>query len=42
MHLAFAEKWGLVIQTTNIGTQKIDDTTFKTYGMVVAVLLVTN
>ena len=36
MHPAFTERLGFVVQTTNIGAQKIDGTTFKTYGMVVA------
>ena len=36
MHPAFAEKLGLVVQTTNVGAQKINSTTLKTYGMVVA------
>ena len=36
MHLTFAEKLGLVIQITNIGTQKINGTIFETYKMVVA------
>ena len=42
MHLAFAERLGLVVQTTNVGAQKIDGTTFDTYGMVVAVFSVTD
>ena len=36
MHPAFVEKLGLVVQTTNVGVQKIDGTTLETYGMVVA------
>ena len=35
MHSAFAKRLGLVVQTTNVGAQKIDGTTFETYGMVV-------
>ena len=35
MHLAFSEKLGLVVQSTNIGTQKIGNTTFETYKIVV-------
>ena len=42
IYWAFAERLGLVVQTTNIGTQKINGTTFETYGMVVAVFSVTN
>ena len=36
MHPAFAERLGLVMQTTNVSAQKIDGTTFETYEMVVA------
>ena len=42
IHPAFAEKLGLVERATNVGAQKIDGTTFETYGMVVAVFLVTD
>ena len=42
IHPAFAERLGFVIQTTNISTQKIDGTTFETYGMVVAAFLMTD
>ena len=42
MHLAFAERLRLVMQTTNIGTQKIDETTLETYGMVVAAFSMTD
>ena len=42
MHPAFAEKLGLVVQTTNVGAQKIDATTLETYGMVVAAFSVTD
>ena len=42
MHPAFAEKLDLLVQTTNVGAQKIDGTTFETYGMVVADFLVTD
>ena len=37
---AFAKRLGLVVQTTNIGAQKIDGTTFETYKMVVAIFSV--
>ena len=37
---AFAKRLGLVVQTTNIGTQKIDGTTFETYEMVIVAFLV--
>ena len=33
MHLAFVEKLGFVVQTTNVDAQKIDGITFETYGM---------
>ena len=42
MHLAFAERLGLVVRTTNVGVQKIDSTTLETYGMVVAAFSVTD
>ena len=42
MHPAFAEKLGLVVQTINVGAQKIDGTTLETYKMVVAAFSVTN
>ena len=42
IHPAFAERLGLVMQTTNVGAQKIDGTTFETYGMVVAAFSVTD
>ena len=42
IHPTFAEKLGLVVQTTNIGAQKIDGTTLETYGMVVAAFSVTD
>ena len=42
MHLAFAERLGFVVRTTNVGAQKIDGTTFETYGMVVATFSVTD
>ena len=35
MHPAFAERLGLVVQTTNVGAQKINGTTLETYIMVV-------
>ena len=42
MHLAFIERLGLVVRTTNVGAQKIDGTTFETYGMMVAAFSVTD
>ena len=42
MHLAFVKRLGLVIQTINVGAQKINGTTFETYRMVVAAFLVTD
>ena len=39
---AFAKKLGLVVQTTNVGTQKIDDTTLETYWIMVTAFLVTD
>ena len=42
MHPAFAERLGLVVQTTNIGTQKIDGTAFEIYEMVVAAFSTTD
>ena len=38
----FAERLGLVVQTINVGAQKINGITLKTYGMVVAAFLVTD
>ena len=42
MHPAFAERLSLVVQATNVGTQKIDSTIFETYGIVIAVFSVTD
>ena len=42
MHLAFAERLSFMMQATNISAQKIDGTTFETYGMVVAAFSVTD
>ena len=42
MHPVFVKELGLVVQTTNISTQKIDGTTLETYGMVVAAFSVTD
>ena len=42
MYLAFAERLGLVVQTTNVGAQKIDGTILETYGMVVAAFSITD
>ena len=36
LHLAFSKKLGFPMRLTDIGTQKIDDTTLETYEMVVA------
>ena len=41
-HPAFAEKLGFVVRATNVGAQKIDGTTFETYGMVVTAFSMTN
>ena len=35
MNLAFAQKLGLDIRKTNVGAQKIDGSTFETFGMVI-------
>ena len=42
MYLTFVEKLGLVVQTTNVGTQKIDDTILETYKIVVAAFSMTD
>ena len=42
VHSAFAKELGLPIRPTDVGAQKIDGTTLKTYGIVVVVLLVEN
>ena len=42
MHPAFIENLGLVVQTTNVGAQKIDGTTLETYRMVVAAFSMTD
>ena len=42
IHPTFAKKLGLVIQTTNVGAQKIDGITLETYGMMVATFPVTD
>ncbi len=36
MSQAFAQQLGLIICKTNVGAQKIDDTTLETYGIVVS------
>ena len=36
MTLGFALKLGLKVRSTNVETQKINDSTFKTFGMVLA------
>ena len=42
MHPAFVERLGLVVQTTNVGAQKIDSTTLEIYRMLVAAFSVTD
>ena len=42
IHPAFARRLGLVVQTTNVGAPKIDDTTFEIYRMVLIAFLVTD
>ena len=42
MHPTFAERLGIVVQTTNVSAQKIDGTTLETYGMVVAAFSITD
>ena len=42
MYPTFIKKLGLVIKSINISIQKIDDTIFKTYKIVVAVFSVIN
>lgn len=36
IHPIFTKKLGFMMQTTNIGTQKINSTTFETYKIVIA------
>ena len=40
IHLAFAETLVFVVQSTNFGTQKINNTILKTYEIIIAVFLV--
>ena len=40
IHPTFVKELGLPIRPTDVGAQKIDDTTLDTYGMVVAAFLV--
>ncbi len=42
MSQAFAHQLGLTIRKTNIGAQKIDDTTLETYGIVVSTFFVSD
>ena len=42
IHPVFIERLGLVIQTINVGAQKIHSTISETYRMVVAAFLVTD
>ena len=42
MYPTFAKKLGFAVQTTKVGTHKIDGTTFETYGMVIAAFSVTD
>ncbi len=37
---AFTYQWGFKTQKTNVGAQKINDTTLETYGMVVSTFFV--
>ena len=40
MHLIFAKRLSFVMQFTNIGTSKIDHSTFKIYGITVIAFIV--
>ena len=42
IHPTFVEKLGFMVQTTNIGTQKINSTILETYKMVIAAFLMTD
>ena len=42
MHPAFVERLGLVVQTTNVGAQKINGTTLEIYEIVVAAFSMTD
>lgn len=42
MYLIFAKKLGLTIGSTNISIEKIDDTNFEIYGIIVASYLITD
>ena len=42
IHPAFAERLGLMMQATNVGTQKINGITLETYEIMVAVFSVTD
>ena len=42
MHPAFAKRLGFVVRATNVGAQKINGTTFETYGIVIAAFSVTD
>ena len=42
MYLVFAKRLGLTIRATNVGAQKINGTTFETYGILVAAFSVIN
>ena len=42
IHLIFIEKFGFLMQTTNVGAQKINGITLETFEIVVAAFLVTN
>ena len=42
IHLAFVERLGLVVQSTNLGTQKIDGTTLETYKILIAAFSMTD
>ena len=42
IYLIFIEKLNLIVQFTNVSIQKIDDTIFKIYKMIVAIFSVIN
>ncbi len=42
MSQAFVQQLGLTIRKTNVGAQKIDNTTLETYGMVVSTFSISN
>ena len=42
MHPVFAERLGLVVQTTNVNAEKIHGTIFEAYGIVIVVFSMTD